>query len=301
LKTAFDVGINLIDTADVYSSGKSEETLGKLLADYKRSDYVLATKCFGKTGNAPNDKGLSRKHIFEACEASLKRLKVDYLDIFQTHRFDYSTPLEETLQAMNDLVKTGKILYFGVSQWSAVEITNSVRIAERSNLAKPVSNQPIYNLLNRSLEVDVLEVCEKEGLGILCYSPLAQGVLTGKYTKTDEVPKNSRADNQMTKSFIQKRLTQENIAKVEKLTEIAEESGISMSQLALSWILRRKAISSVITGATKPEQILQNAKASGVNLSSEVLVKIEEILQNSPFDQYTGIAVGYDAPKPKGF
>ncbi|KAA3607475.1 MAG: aldo/keto reductase [Calditrichaeota bacterium] len=299
VKAAFDCGINVIDTADVYHTGKAEITLAKILKDYKRSDYVLATKCFGTMGKTPNDKGLSRKHVIEACDASLQRMEVDYIDLYQCHRYDVTTPLEETVRAMTDLIRSGKVHYWGVSQWSAVEIANAVRIAERYNLEKPVSNQPIYNMLNRGLEVEVMGTCANEGLGLIVYSPLAQGILTGKY-KVNQTPEDSRGGSEGTKQLLAKRLTEENLAKVEELSKIANELEISMPQLALAWLLRAKPLSSVIIGASRPSQVTENAKASGVKLSQEVQDKIEEILGNAPVDQYTGSPNGYGFEK-KGF
>lgn len=299
VKNAFDCGINVIDTADVYHTGKAELTLGKILKDFKRSDFVLATKCFGPMGKAQTDNGLSRKHVIEACDASLKRLQTEYIDIYQCHRYDVSTPLEETVRAMTDLIRSGKVLYWGVSQWSAVDITNAVRIAERYSLEKPVSNQPIYNMINRGLEVEVMRTCENEGLGLIVYSPLAQGILTGKY-KVNEIPEDSRGGCEGTKHLLEKRLTEENLTKVEKLSEIAKYLKISMPQLALAWLLSAKPISSVIIGASKPSQVTENAKASEVKISQEVQDKIEKILGNAPVDQYTGTLNGYGFEK-KGY
>ncbi|MFN4152275.1 MAG: aldo/keto reductase, partial [Candidatus Sericytochromatia bacterium] len=233
----------------------------------------------------PNNRGLSRKHIMESCEASLKRLKTDYIDLYQCHRYDTETELEETISAMDDLVKQGKILYWGVSQWSAVQICDAAHLSRFHNKTKPVSNQPVYNMLNRSLEVDVMSLCEREGMGLVVWSPLAEGVLTGKYSKGN-IPSDSRAANDQSNIFIKNRLTEEKLNKVDQLVPIAKELGLNMAQLALAWCLRRPELSSVITGASRVEQVLDNVKASGVVIPQDVLDTIDEILDNEPVDQY---------------
>ena len=284
-KTAFEQGINFFDTADVYATGESEKAVGEILNDFTRSDIVLGTKVYFPMSQKPNDRGLSRKHIMESCNASLKRLKTDYIDLYQCHRYDTEAELDETISAMDDLTKQGKILYWGVSQWSAVQICDASHISKFKNQAKPVSNQPVYNMLNRSLEVDVMNICEREGMGLVVWSPLAEGVLTGKYSGGN-IPSDSRAANSQSNNFIKNRLTEDTLAKVDQLANIAKELGISMPQLALAWCLRRKELSSVIIGASKPEQVIDNAKASGIKLSADVLNKIEEVLNNAPKDQY---------------
>ncbi|HET7152596.1 MAG TPA: aldo/keto reductase family protein [Candidatus Kapabacteria bacterium] len=285
---AWDLGINFYDTADVYNTGGAEEMLGSALQAYPRSKFVLATKCFFPMSNDVNDRGLSRKHIFESVHASLKRLKTDYIDLYQCHRYDDATPLAETCHAMHDLVTQGKILYWGVSQWSAVQITEATGYCRVNGLHGPVSNQPIYNMINRSLEAEVMGVCDKRGLGIVVYSPLAQGILTGKYSGGAK-PAGSRASDEVSLNYMsQKYMTPEWLARVDALKPIAEKNGLSMAQLALAWCLRRREITCTIIGATKIEQLKDNAGASGKRLSAEDLAKIDEIIATYPVDQYTG-------------
>jgi aryl-alcohol dehydrogenase-like predicted oxidoreductase len=294
LNTALDVGIWFIDTADVYDNGEAERVVGKFLKTQKREEIIIGTKAFGSMSAHPLQKGLSARHLINACDQSLQRLNTDYVDLYQCHRYDIHTPLTEVIHTMQLLIQSGKIRYWGVSQWSAVQITNTVRICEQNGWIKPVSNQPIYNMLNRSLETDVMEVCETEGLGLICYSPLAQGLLTGKYTSADKLPEGSRAsDSRSGKSFPLKRLNEENLHKIEQLKGIASDLNISMTQLALAWCLRYPAVTSLITGASAPEQIQHNAAAAGIQLSDDIYTAIEDILDNHPRDQYTGNLCGY--------
>ncbi len=289
---ALDLGVQFIDTADVYAGGVAEEILGKVLANHRRESFVLATKVYGEMGKGPNDRGLSKKHIREACEASLRRLRTETIDLYQCHRHDHEVPLEEVITAMDGLVRQGKIHYWGVSQWSAVEITECVHLARSASLTPPSSNQPIYNLLNRSLEVDVLRTCETLGLGLVVFSPLAQGILTGKYS-AGQVPAGSRASDREAGAFMQKRMTSDNFARADQLRELASSLGITAGQLALAWCLRLPAISSVIVGARTPEQLAENAGAAAVQLTPEVAAEIERIFGNAPADQYTGMRIGY--------
>jgi voltage-dependent potassium channel beta subunit len=275
---AYELGINFFDTANVYHRGAAEEVVGQALKKYSRDSYVLATKVFFPMGDGPNDKGLSRKHIMEQCEASLRRMKVDYIDLYQCHRYDPHTPLEETLRALDDLVTQGKALYVGVSEWSAVQIADAASTARELNLDRIVSNQPNYSMLQRYIEKDIVPVSEREGVGQVVFSPLAQGILTGKYKPGAPLPEGSRATDPKSNMFIQRILTEGNLQRVEKLLPIASEYGISLSQLALAWILRLPNISSCIIGASRPEQVEENVKASGVKLSEETLQAIEEIL-----------------------
>ncbi len=286
-KAAFDNGVNFFDTADIYSKGGSELVVGEILQSFNRKDIVLGTKVFFPMSESINDRGLSRKHIIESCNLSLKRLKTDYIDLYQCHRYDVETELEEVIFAMDDLIKQGKILYWGVSQWNAIQICDAVHLSRLNNRTKPRSNQPVYNMLNRSIEIDVMNLCDRDGIGLIVWSPLAEGVLTGKYSNCN-IPKNSRAANEQSNKFIKNRLTPSNLEKVDKLKPIAQELGLTMSQLALTWCLRKKEISCVITGASKPEQIIENVKASGIKISDDTLNKIELILDNKPIvDQYS--------------
>lgn len=280
IKTALDNGINFIDLADVYSIGKAEEVIGNIISDMTRSDLVLSSKVFWPMSENVNDRGLSRKHIFESVNKSLKRLKTDYLDIYYAHRFDGEVPLEEVVRAMDDLIRQGKILYWGTSVWSAERIQEAVGIAEKYNCYKPVVEQPRYNMIDRYVELNIMETCKRNGIGLTVWSPLAQGMLTGKYN--DGVPSGSRAD---ISDWLKYELIDENIKKCVELTEFAKSIDLSLSQLALAWILRRDEISCAIIGATKPEQVLNNVKASDVTLSEDVIDKIENIMDNKPVRQ----------------
>ena len=286
-KEAFENGINFFDTADVYNNGGAESVWGDIIGDYSRSDLVLATKCFFPMGKNVNSQGLSRKHIAESIHASLKRLKTDYVDLYQCHRYDSNTPLEETISAMNTLIQQGKILYWGVSQWSAVQIIEAIYLSKQMGCQPPVSDQPIYNIINRSLEVDVLDVCERYNVGIVVYSPMAQGILTGKYSG-GKVPVQSRAANSETSIYMKKRMTTETFEKVDMLKPIAKEIGLDLPQFALAWCLRQNQLSSVITGASNPSQISENVKASGVIITDEISKQVDLIFENYPVDQYTG-------------
>ena len=275
---AYELGINFFDTANVYARGKSEEVVGRALKKFPRESYVLATKVFFpmNDGPMPNNQGLSRKHIMEQCHASLKRLGMDTIDLYQCHRFDPNTPLEETLRALDDLVRQGKVLYVGFSQWSADQIEQAVGVQEAKGYDRFVSSQPHYNMLGRDLEKQVLPVCEGEGIGQIVYSPLAQGLLTGKYKPGQPLPADSRAADPRQNMFLNGgKLDNSVLEKVAKLEPIAAGLGLSMAQLALAWCLRLKSMSSVIVGASRPSQVEDNAKASGVTLSAETLKAID--------------------------
>ena len=280
IEKAYDLGINFFDTANVYAAGKSEEVVGRALKAYRRDSFVLATKVFFPMGDGPNDRGLSRKHIYEQCHLSLKRLGADYIDLYQAHRYDTETPVEETLMAFDDLLREGKILYYGISQWSASQIERGVGVVRERGLHPIASNQPVYNALNRDLEKEVLPVCGKEGIGLVVYSPLAQGLLTGKYKPGQPLPNDSRAADPKQNQFLNKgELDQAVLEKVQKLVPIAEKNGISLSQLALAWCLRLPEISSVIIGASKPSQVEDNAAAAGVTLSADDITAIDAALK----------------------
>ncbi len=276
---AYELGVNFFDTANVYHQGAAEEVVGKTLRKYPRDSYVLATKVFFPMGEGPNDRGLSRKHIMEQCHASLKRLGVDYIDLYQCHRYDPTVPLDETLRALDDLVRQGKVLYVGVSQWTGAQILDAVRLAEKRNLDQIVSNQPYYNMLGREIENEVIPISEREGIGQVVYSPLAQGVLTGKYKPGHKIPKDSRAADPGSSQFIGRVLTEENLRKVEKLSSLAADLGLSMPQFALAWVLRLSGISSAIVGASRPSQVEDNVKASGVEIPADVLEQVDKILK----------------------
>ncbi|HEU5138501.1 MAG TPA: aldo/keto reductase family protein [Bacillales bacterium] len=277
---AYELGVNFFDTANVYNQGEAEKVVGKAIKSFSRDSYVLASKVYFPMGDGPNDRGLSRKHIMEQCDASLQRLGVDYLDLYQCHRFDEESPTEETLMALDDLVRQGKILYYGVSEWSAAQITDAVHITKERNLHPLVSNQPVYNMINRYIEKEVLPVSEENGIGQVVFSPLAQGVLTGKYKPGQEVPADSRAANDQIGKFVERYLKDDLLEGVARLEGIAGDLGVKLSQLAVAWILRQPGVSSAIVGASRPSQVEENVKAADVELTDDVLEQIESILQD---------------------
>ncbi len=287
VKKAYDLGVNFFDCADGYSWGAAERFLGDALSDYERSSYVLSSKVFFPTGKGVNDRGLSRKHIFENVDKSLKNLKTDYLDMYFCHRYDPETPVEETLEAMSDLVRMGKVLYYGVSEWMPSQVMEALAVIKENHLRPLSVIQPQYHMMDRFIEDEMMDICDKNGIGIVAFSPLAQGLLTGKYKKGAPLPEGSRATHQADKQ-INRLLTDENLDKVEKLSAIADRMGITMAQLALAWALRKPQMSSLIIGATKPEQAVSNAAASGIVLPEDVLAEIEEILDYKPFVRKIG-------------
>lgn len=274
---AYELGINFFDSANVYERGEGERVMAKALKEYPRDSYVITTKAFWPMGDGPNDRGLSRKHVTEQLNASLKRMDLDYVDIFYCHRYDPETPVEETLRAIDDLIRQGKILYAGVSEWSAAQIEEAVRIADRRLLDRIVVNQPVYNMLNRYIEPEIIPTSEKHGIGQVVFSPLAQGVLTGKY-KRGQLPEDSRAKNESINMWITKMLNDDVLTKVEKLEGIAKELDTTLSSLALAWVLRKQNVASALIGASKPSQVEENVKAIDVVLTEDVLDRIEEIL-----------------------
>lgn len=288
VRLAFENGINFFDCADGYSGGEAEKFLGSILKEYPRNSYVVSSKVFFPTGPGVNDRGLSRKHIMESIDKSLKNMGMDYIDLYYCHRYDETTPLEETLEALSDLVKQGKILYYGVSEeWSGSRLEAAMSIIKEEHLRPLSVLQPQYNMIDRYIEHDIMGVCEKYGIGITPFSPLAQGLLTGKYRLGEPLPEGSRATHQKDRQ-INNLLTEENLAKVEKLRKIADELDVTLSVLALAWILRKNIISSVITGASKPSQLEQNIKASGLVIPDDALSEIEKILDFTPFERHVG-------------
>lgn len=279
LTTAIDSGINFIDIADVYSSGNAETVVGKILADgnFSRKDLIISSKVFWPFSDGPNNVGLSRKHIMDSVDGSLKRLGMDYLDIYFCHRYDWLTPLRETVEAMDDLVRDGVVRYWGTSVWSAAQLERVVGICKEIGARLPTVEQPRYNLLDRYIELEVLNTAKHHGIGIVTWSPLAGGVLTGKYK--DGIPAGTRAEST---EFLKSSLTPENMAKISQLKQIADYKDITLAQLSLAWILRRDEITSVIAGATRVQHVESNVKASEVNLTSDELDKIEEIMENKP-------------------
>ncbi len=275
---AYDLGINFFDTANSYKRGETEIVVGKALHDFPRASYVLATKVYFPMGEGPNDHGLSRKHIMEQCHASLKRLGVDYIDLYQCHRYDAETPLEETLRALDDLVTQGKVLYTGVSEWTATQIGDALALADRHKLDPIVSNQPIYNMLQRYIEREVLPLCEREGVGQVVFSPLAQGVLTGKYRPGQPPSPSTRAADPESNAFMQYLMNDETLTAVQNLAVLAREGGWPLTEMALAWTLRQPNVSSAIIGASRPSQVDENVRAANLHLSDEVVARIDAVL-----------------------
>jgi aryl-alcohol dehydrogenase-like predicted oxidoreductase len=276
VRAALDEGITTFDTADVYAGTRAEEVLGRALTGQRRESLEIFTKVYWPTGEGQNDRGLSRKHIMEAINGSLRRLQTDYVDLYQAHRFDHETPLEETLRAFDDLVRQGKVLYVGVSEWRAEEIARALKIADEMGFDRIVSNQPQYNMLWRVIESEVVPLSEREGIGQIVWSPLAQGALTGKYLPGQPPPAGSRATTE--EAIIRRYLRDEILTRVQELRPLAEEAGLSMAQLAVAWVLQNPNVSSAIIGATRPEQVRDNARAAGVRLDEELMKRIDDIV-----------------------
>ncbi|OLS29049.1 MAG: L-glyceraldehyde 3-phosphate reductase [Candidatus Heimdallarchaeota archaeon LC_2] len=278
LDEALNQGINFIDVADAYNKGESESAVGRFLKQQERSDLVISSKVYGQMSNNVNNKGLSHKHILESIDKSLDRLKTSYLDIYYCHRYDYSTPLEETIRAMNLLIDQGKIMYWGTSTWFPAEIERAHAIARNYGLRPPVVEQPRYNLLDRHIENLLWYTIDGLGMGVTPWSPLAQGILTGKYN--DGIPENSRHATYM--KLADRELNEGVLVKLRKLAEIAKDNDMTLAQLSLSWALSRPQISSLITGASKASQVTENAAAGDIVLSRDVVTEIEAIMDNDP-------------------
>ena len=273
---AFDLGINFIDTSNSYAAGGAESFLGEVLQGIERSHYLLATKVFFPM--SPTDRGLSAPQIRKQIDASLSRLRTNYVDLYQCHRYDPDTPLEETILALTEVVRQGKARYIGFSEWSPAQIQAALSFADTEHF---VSSQPQYSMLWRNPEAEVFPLCAANGIGQIVWSPLAQGVLTGKYQPNQAPPKDSRAANDQMNWYLLEELFSDRIlTAVQQLKPIAQEVGVSMSQLALAWVLRSEYVGSAIIGASRPEQIVDNAAASGIRLSDEVLAAIDQILES---------------------
>jgi aryl-alcohol dehydrogenase-like predicted oxidoreductase len=267
------------NTADVYAGGRAEEVLGRALTGVRRESVEIFTKVYWPLGDGPNNSGLSRKHVTESLHSSLRRLGTDYVDLYQAHRFDYETPLEETLRAFDDLARAGKVLYVGVSEWRAEEIAAALRIADQMGLDRIVSNQPQYNMLWRVIEPEVIPLCEKEGLGQIVFSPIGQGVLTGKYAPGAPPPAGSRAtDEAGGAGFISRWMDDQVLSAVAGLPALAAEAGLTPAQLAVAWVLQNPNVSAAIIGASRPEQVRENVAAAGVRLDGDLMRKIDEVL-----------------------
>jgi aryl-alcohol dehydrogenase-like predicted oxidoreductase len=273
VERAFAVGINFIDTANVYSRGRAEELLGEVLAGRPRESYVLATKLYFPM--SPRDRGLSREQVHKQIDASLRRLRLEYVDLYQCHRYDVETPLEETMEALSEVVRAGKTRYIGFSEWSADQIQAALDLP---GVERFVSSQPQYSMLWRAPEREVIPLCAASGISQIVWSPLAQGVLTGKYRPGEAPPDESRARSQSMGGFVGRLLRDDVLEAVDRLRPIADGLGISLAQLALAWVLREPNIASAIVGATRPEQVEENAAASGVELDEATLAAIDDVV-----------------------
>jgi aryl-alcohol dehydrogenase-like predicted oxidoreductase len=279
MTTAVENGINFIDSAEIYAGGKAEQVISEWLAEetVDRKDLVISSKVFWPTSENINDWGNSRKNIANAIEGTLSRLNTDYIDIYFLHRYDYTTPVKETISIMDDLIRRGDVHYWGTSVWTAAQLERVNAAAKEMGAHKPIVEQPLYNMLSRHIELEVLPVGKTHGMGFTVFSPMAQGLLTGKYN--DGIPEGSRGANS---KWLNRYLTEENLAKVRELGKIASSLDITTGQLALAWILRRNEISAAIVGATRPEHVIENAKASDISLSNDAIEQIEEVLDNTP-------------------
>jgi len=279
VKASLDSGITTFDTADVYAIGAAEEVLGKALKGIRRDSIEIFTKVYWPTGPNPNNRGLSRKHIIESVNASLERLGTDHVDLIQAHRYDYETPLEETLRAFDDLVRQGKVHYVGVSEWNAEQIANAVQIAEQMGFDRIISNQPQYSMLWRVIEPEVVPVCQANGIGQIVWSPMAQGVLSGKYLPGQPLPEGSRATSDDGKNYISWLLRDEVLNPVQEFARLSREAGYTPAAVALAWVLRNPNVSSAIVGATRAEQVLENVKAVDIELEDDFVAAIEAVLE----------------------
>jgi voltage-dependent potassium channel beta subunit len=285
IHTAYEKGVNYFDNADIYARGKAEEAMGKAIQDIPREELVISSKVFWGTMEGPNGRGLSRKHIFESIHGSLKRLGTDYLDLYFCHRYDPDTPIEEVVFMMNTLIQQGKILYWGTSEWRASQVAEAYGIARQYNLIPPTMEQPQYHMFHRRrVESELAPLCESFGIGLTTWSPLASGILSGKYN--DGIPEGSRAAME-SMAWLKEEITEERVSKLRLLEAVAADLGITVAQLAIAWLLRRKEVSSVITGATKVKQLEENiaAREAVDKLTNEVLERIEVILDNDPADE----------------
>jgi aryl-alcohol dehydrogenase-like predicted oxidoreductase len=278
VRAALDLGITTFDTADVYAGTRAEAVLGRALAGQRREGLEIFTKVYWPTGPGRNDRGLSRKHMMESIDGSLKRLQTDYVDLYQAHRFDVETPLEETMEAFADIVRAGKALYIGVSEWTAGEIRAAHKLARELKI-QLVSNQPQYSMLWRVIEAEVVPTSDELGVGQIVWSPIAQGVLTGKYQPGQPHPEGSRAtDEKSGATFISRFLSDEVLTTVQKLRPLADQAGLTMAQLAIAWVLQNPNVSSAIVGATRPSQLEDNVKAAGVKLDADLLKAIDDVV-----------------------
>lgn len=279
INRAYELGINYFDTANVYRRGEAEKVVGRALRQFPRDSYVLSTKVFFPMGDGINQRGLSRKHIIEQANLSLKRLEHDYIDIYYAHRYDSDTPLEETLRAFDDLIRQGKALYIGVSQWTPAQIAEAVHLADKKLLDRIVVNQPVYNMFDRYIENEIIPLCESHGIGQVVYSPLAQGMLTGKYKKDQPAPQGSRASDSDGKKMLSRYMEDIHYKKIDDLVRLSDKLGVKINQLAIAWTLKESNVSSALIGASNPDQVEENIKAVDILLTDDILVEIENILK----------------------
>jgi aryl-alcohol dehydrogenase-like predicted oxidoreductase len=274
---ALDLGITTFDTADVYAATRAESVLGRALHGQRREGLEIFTKVFWPTGPGRNDRGLSRKHMMESIDGSLRRLQTDYVDLYQAHRFDRFTPLDETMLAFADIVRAGKALYIGVSEWRAEEIRQAHALAQELHVPL-VSSQPQYSMLWRVIEAEVVPTCEELGIGQIVWSPMGQGVLTGKYQPGQPPPAASRATDETGARMIARFMTDETLTAVQQLRPLAEQAGLTMAQLAVAWVLQNPNVSAAIVGASRPEQLQESVQAAGVTLDASLLKAIDDVL-----------------------
>jgi voltage-dependent potassium channel beta subunit len=281
LRKAIENGVNFIDGADIYSSGEGEKVVGKVAKDYKRSDLVISTKAYWPMSDDVNDRSLSRKHVTESVNKSLKRLDMEYVDIFFCHRYDDEVPTEETIRAIEDLIRQGKVLYWGTSMWNATNIIEGIAVAREVNANRPIVEQPEYNMLDRNFVETGLEAAlETAGMGLVVWSPLAQGILTGKYN--NGIPQDSRYQNI---EWFKNHVTEEKLVKARAIEKIAQDLGTTSAALAIAWVLKNPLVASAIIGATKPSQVDENLKALDVKITDEINERIEAALNNKPVVQ----------------
>jgi aryl-alcohol dehydrogenase-like predicted oxidoreductase len=280
VRASLDAGITTFDTADVYANTMAETVLGEALKGERRESLEILTKVFGPTGpKGHNDVGLSRKHIMESVDGSLSRLQTDYIDLYQAHRYDYFTPLEETMQAFADLVRMGKVLYIGVSEWTADQLRDGAALAKELGF-QLISNQPEYSMLWRVIESEIVPTSREFGISQVVWSPIAQGVLTGKYRPGEQPPEGSRAtDDKGGANMIKRWMDDDVLSRVQQLVPLAEEAGLSMAQLAVAWVLQNDNVATAIIGASRPEQVDDNVRAAGVKLDDDLLRKIDDVLE----------------------
>ena len=280
VRHAIESGMNFIDVADIYAYGRAEDVVGQAIKGHKRSDLVISTKAYWPMSDNVNDRGLSRKHITESVNQSLKRFGTDYIDIFFCHRYDPETPVEETIRAIEDLIRQGKVLYWGTSMWTAENIDEAYKVLAKVDANRPIVEQPLYNMLDRDVVEGALEqAMERHGMGLVVWSPLAQGVLTGKYN--NGIPEDSRA-NSVDSQWFSSQISEDRLEKARGITALAQEMGVTAGALAIAWVLKNRHVASAITGASRPEHVDENLKALAVQISDEIAARIEAILQNKP-------------------